>query len=230
MTWMMPLAAVAVALAAGLGLAAPSSAVAGKPTAQELSHDGLEASKQRGLDQIFVRPGASLAGYKRIQLDDVDVAFAKYWEPVRTGSTVPIKAEDREQIRAHVAKLVRDQFAKDLQAKSGYPLATAPGPDVLRVKARIIDLTLAVPELRESSMTRIYAMSAGEMTLVAELFDSETGQVLARAVDRREGRNVGQMVRITPQETSAQIEEIASTWARILRERLDQAKAASSPK
>jgi hypothetical protein len=79
-------------------------------------------------------------------------------------------------------------------------------------------------------MTRIYAMSAGEMTLVAELFDSETGQVLARAVDRREGRNVGQMVRITPQETSAQIEEIASTWARILRERLDQAKAVSSPK
>jgi hypothetical protein len=228
MTWMMPLAAAAVVLAAGCGLAAP--AVAGKPTDQELSHDGLQPSKQRGLDQIFVRPGSSLASYRRIQLDEVDVAFAKHWEPTRVGSAFPVKAEDREKIRQHVAKLVRDQFVKDLQAKGGYPVVGAAGPDVLRVKLRVIDLTLAVPELQESTMTRVYAMSAAEMTLVAELHDSESGQVLARAVDRREARNIGRLVRITPQETNAQIEDIASAWARILRERIDQAKTASQPR
>lgn len=41
--------------------------------------------------------------------------------------------------------------------------------------------------------TRTYTLSAGEMTLVGELIDSESGQVISRFIDRREARNTGTM-------------------------------------
>ena len=41
--------------------------------------------------------------------------------------------------------------------------------------------------------SRSYVESAGEMTLVAELFDSKSGDVIARVVDRREARSTGRM-------------------------------------
>ena len=41
--------------------------------------------------------------------------------------------------------------------------------------------------------SRTYTLSASEMTLVEELIDSESGQVISRVIDRREARNTGTM-------------------------------------
>jgi hypothetical protein len=63
------------------------------------------------------------------------------------------------------------------------------------------------------------------MTLFAELYDSESGQVLARLVDRREARNTtGSLTLSNSATNAADAEAIASTWARILRKALDQAQ------
>jgi hypothetical protein len=71
--------------------------------------------------------------------------------------------------------------------------------------------------------TRTYTVSAGEMTLVGDLVDSESGQVIARVVDRREAQGSGMMTLTNSVVNRQEASIIASSWARILRKRLDAA-------
>jgi hypothetical protein len=74
-------------------------------------------------------------------------------------------------------------------------------------------------------MSHQFTVSAGEMTLFAELYDSETGEVLARVVDRREGRNTGRLTISNSGTNTAEAQSVAATWARVLRNSLDKAHA-----
>lgn len=193
--------------------------------AESVDWDGLRPTKVKGLDQVHVRPGASLAGYKRIMVDPVEVAFARSWDPNAGNPGLPrVKASDRERIRQDVARLVRDQFIRDIQKRDGYPVVDQPGPDVLRVTARIQDLYINAPDTMDTARNRTYVRSAGEMTLVAELRDSETGQLLARAVDRRVDPDSYPMELATTVSNNAAARQAVSAWTRILRDRLDAAR------
>ena len=58
----------------------------------------------------YARPGATLAGYKRVKLDPIEVAFHKDWDPKRAGSNLKLSTSERESIRAGVAQLVQEEF------------------------------------------------------------------------------------------------------------------------
>jgi hypothetical protein len=202
---------------------------AGAATAQELmSHDGLERVKSRDADLVYARPGASLAAYTQVMLGPVDVAFSKNWDPKRPGSSFKISADEREEIRSGVANLVRDEFVKALQAKNGYQVVDTAGPQVLRLKVSIINLYVNAPDVATAGRTRSYVASAGEMTLVLEIYDSETGQVLSRVVDRQESTiRGGQLSWSNRVMNQSEAELIASGWAGKLRKALDKAHAAA---
>lgn len=189
----------------------------------ESSADGLEKISIKGIDYAYARPGASLAGYNKIMLDPVEVAFRKDWKPNRTGSNLPLPAKEREEIRQGVVRIVGEEFTKELQRSKVYQLVTTAGPDVLRAKVRIIDLYVNAPDTASTAVTRTYTMSTGEMTLLGELFDSESGQVVARVLDRTEARGTGQFMLTTRITNDMESRLAASTWARILRTRLDSA-------
>lgn len=190
-----------------------------------LSHDGLERVKTREADLVYARPGATLAGYSKVIIGPVDVAFSKNWDPKRTGSAFKLSTEEREEIRSGVAQIVRDEFVKTLQGKDGYPVVEAASPDALLLKINIINLYVNAPDVPTAGRSRTYVSSAGEMTLVLEVFDSETKQVLARVVDRQESdlRGVGQMTWTNRVVNAGEAEMIASAWARKLRKSLDKA-------
>jgi hypothetical protein len=61
------------------------------------------------------------------------------------------------------------------------------------------------------------------MSLIAELYDSETGEVLARLVDRREARRAGRLNYTNSLTNESDFRYIAAGWARILRNSLDKA-------
>ncbi|MCV2367480.1 DUF3313 domain-containing protein [Roseateles oligotrophus] len=206
--------------------AAPLHAgAAGKIFTKELiSHDGLEQIKSKDADLVYARPGASLAGYTKVMLGPVDVAFSKNWDPKRPGSHFKISSEEREEIRSGVANLVRDEFFKTLQAKDGYQVVDVAGPDVLKLKVSIIELYVNAPDVATAGRSKTYVTSAGEMTLFLEAFDSETGQVLARVVDRQESNmRGGQLTWSNRVMNQSEGELIASGWARKLRKALDKA-------
>ena len=119
-----------------------------------MSREGLQKTKVKGIDLAYARPGASLAAYKRVMIDPVDVQFDPSWDPVRTGSLIKLSSEEREKIRTGVARIVHDEFVKALQAKSTYQIATEPGPDVLRVKASIVNLYVNAPDSAGAGRSR----------------------------------------------------------------------------
>jgi hypothetical protein len=190
---------------------------------EAMSHDGLQKIRVDGLELAYARPGASLVEYTKVKLEPVEVAFDKNWDPQVPGSHFKISSRERENIRAGVATIVNEQFVKELQRDQGYQIVQEPGPDVLRVKTSIINLSVTAPDNMTPGMTRVYTVSSGEMTLFAELYDSETGALLARAIDRREARDSGRLTLSDSVVNLSANESIASTWARILRKALDKA-------
>jgi hypothetical protein len=189
-----------------------------------MSLDGLSQVKVKGIDLAYKRPGASLAAYDKVMLDPVEVAFSKNWNPDRTGSHTKLSTQERENIRSGVAKIVQEELVKELQRKGGiYQIATAAGPDVLRVKANVINLYVNAPDTMTAGRSRTYTVSAGEMTLFAELYDSESGEVIARVVDRQEARSSGTMMLTNSVVNASEARAVASSWGRILRTALDKA-------
>ena len=218
-------------LVLSLALAPLSVGVAASPDIKtQATSDGLVPIKVKGLDQAYAAPGASLAAYRKVIIDPVEVAFRKDWNPNRTGSSFPLDIKDREAIRTNFSKLVREEFSRELKAKSRFQVVDVPGPDVLRVKADIVDLYVNAPESRESTMTHTYVISTGEMTLVAGLFDSETGAIIARVLDREESRGMGGQLMLTNSIVNEiEARRTAAQWAKILRTRLESAQQIGKP-
>lgn len=191
-----------------------------------LSHDGLSKIELKGVGRAFALPGASLAAYDRVILDPIEVAFRKDWDPQRTGSHIKLSQMERDKIRGAIAKLVREEFVKALEVKPGYPVITKAQANALRVKISIINLYVNAPQSEMAGRSRSYSVSAGEMTLFMEIYDSETGQILARIVDRERAAD-NSTLQISSQATrdanEAAARSIAAAWAKLLRESLDRA-------
>jgi hypothetical protein len=188
-----------------------------------MSHDGLQKISVKGIDLAYARPGATLAAYNKVKLEPVEVSFSKDWNPTSGRGGIKLGNEARENIRTGVAKIVYEEFVKELQNKGSYQVVNEIGPDVLRVKTNIANLYVSAPDTGGAGISRTYTVSAGEMTLVAELYDSESGQILARMVDRREARGAGKLTLTNSTTNAEEALSAASAWARILRSGLDNA-------
>jgi Protein of unknown function (DUF3313) len=197
-------------------------------TSPQMTEDGLKKVDVRGVDAAYVRPGASLGTYKRILLDPVQVSFSKDWKPQETGSYLPLSKEDRERIRKDLAELFTTTSTEVLE-KGGYPVVTESGPDVLRVTARLADVYINAPDTMTPGRSYNFVMSAGQMTLIAELRDSETGQIMARVFDQREMRNDEFLRLSTSVSNSAEARDAVRTWANILLGRLNAVRVQPTP-
>jgi hypothetical protein len=185
--------------------------------------DGLQLRSSKRVDRLYVRPEASLSGYKRVRLERLQVAFDKNWKPndTRRGSA-RLTSADFDKIKNGLA----DEFAKVFDAelaKGGYQITTEAGEDVLDITPLVVDLYIAAPDKMTAGRSYSYTADAGRMTLVAELRDSETGQILARALDARSSSWNGTF-RISNSVTNvAEARIIMARWASALRDALDEA-------
>lgn len=196
---------------------------AGAPLAAEelpqVSHDGLELVRKSRLDMVYRRAGVDFAGYTRIMLDPFEVDFKKQW----TRDFREVSDRDRERIRHDLSEEARRVFIKELQEKGGYKIVEAPAPDVLRVSAAVIELYINAPDTLQVGRTRTYTLSTGEATLVAELRDSVSGAVVARAADRQRARESAMLQWSSRSRNIADAKAILTRWAGTLREALDEA-------
>jgi hypothetical protein len=184
--------------------------------------EGLERRPSRTLDQVYVLPGAEFSQFKRVRLDTAEVAFARSWDPNAGGRDLSrrVTAADLQEIKDGLAQMLQRTFAEEL-ARGGYEVTTDLGPDVLRVTPQIVDLQVNAPDTMTAGRSRSYVMDAGRMTLVAEARDSETGQLLARVVDRKQGTDFGTLQWANSVTNSAEAQRAISQWARALRSGLD---------
>jgi hypothetical protein len=186
--------------------------------------DGLARVSSKKLDHVYKLPEADFSGYKRVRLDPIEVEFDKNWKPNASERSPSRKLTDDDilKIKQALAEEFRKVFTEEL-TRNGYPVVNEDGEDVLRVSAAIVNLYITAPEKMSAGRSRTYTTSAGHATLVAELRDSVTGKLMARAVDSVQGRDTGSF-QITNSVTNMSAANNAlRKWARVLREGLDDA-------
>ena len=214
-------------LAAALLLAAFGLAHADEtPT----SWDGLIEVKAKRMDAAFLLPGADFRPYAKVIIDPTQVAFQKDWLKDTNRSRPRLTSQVTEQDAAEILAAARSNFDDifhEAFTKAGYPVVTAPAPDVMRVSTAVINLYLNAPDLMTADRSRTYTANAGEATLVMEVRDSQTGALLARVVDRRET-----MQNPTPQlanrvTNTSDFRTLFKDWAGIVVKGVEQLKALS---
>ena len=185
--------------------------------------DGLVRQPNTRLNAVFLKPDAQVVAYRSVMLDPVQVSFDGNWDPNRgTRSTAArLNADDIAAIKSDLAELFREIFRDEL-ARGGYQLVDQPGPETLRVTPAIINLFINAPDTSAPGRTRTYTADSGRMTLVVELRDSETGTLLARAVDTQTGRSAGMWTITNRVTNTADARRAIGVWASALRRGLDE--------
>lgn len=214
-------------IGACLGLMAMTAAAQDVTSAQ--SWDGLVEVKPKRMDAAFLMPGADFRPYRKLMLDPATVAFRKDWmKRVNTAARLSerITQEDAEKIAAAARDNFTEVFTEAFR-NAGYEIVTAPGADVLRVRAGVVDLYIAAPDTQSSGRSRTYTMEAGEATLFLEVRDSSSGALLGRALDQRATRNTGSL-RVTNQATNlSDFRVLFRKWADISVKGLDNLRKLS---
>jgi hypothetical protein len=189
------------------------------------SQAGLQRVDMRGMDVAYVRPGANLAQYRSVLLRPVSISFQRNWErSIADSSGSRIPARDLQHVVDDLSTAVHAQVARELE-RGGYTLADAPGPDVLEIDLRVTELFLNAPDLPSAAQTRSYTQNFGEMNLVADLRDSQSGEVLMSVLDRNLGRDFNQFRRTTRVENAHEVGLAAQSWAGVVRRQLELARA-----
>jgi len=195
----------------------------------EVNDEGMELVENSELATVYADPGADLGIYKRFILLDATVAFKKNWKRNQNDS-YPFKVKDKDMVRIQedVAELFREVFTKEL-VDGGYTMTDEPGPDVLLIKPAIVDLDITAPDVPSSTQTYSYSDSAGEMTLNLELFDSLTDDKIVKATDRKRDPDYMGLRWRTSVSNRADAERMMKSWAKALRDLLDEARKSATP-
>lgn len=199
-----------------------------KPNAiDELSlQEGLVRVDTKAVDAAFRRPEARMSTYSKLLLRPITVQFAKDWDPKKSGSALyDMHEPDREKIKRELAEVFAEVFKRELE-KGGYPLVTEPAADVVEMQAAIVNLYITAPDVSMdvAGRSKVYTSDAGHMTLIMQLHDSVTGQLLARAYDHSSADS-SMWTWSNSVTNTAEAKQIIATWARALRKAWDASRA-----
>jgi len=182
--------------AASLLAAAPMApALAAKAPAD---WDGLVRVKSKRMEFVYLAPGADFRPYTKVSLDPTELAFRKNWQrdynSTAVGLSGRISDSDVQRVIAEGGKAATAIFTQAF-SEGGYPVTTAPGPDVIRVRTAVVNLTVSAPDMKTSGRSRTFSQEAGQASFVVEARDSMTGALLGRAVDHRLAGDTGAWMR-----------------------------------
>lgn len=212
-------AATCLAVFAAGSIAAPRAPRIQTGPDAEVSFDGLHRVDRTVMDVAWAMPTLDLTEYSKLMLVRGGFAYREVDDPGRydrSATEFPIEPENRARFEEEVGEVFREELAKI----ENWEYVTEPGPDVLVLVGYIIDVVSAVPP-EPIGRNRIYLTRVGEATLVLELRDSMSNEILARSADRR-GADPAWPIESSRVTNLAEVRRLARTWARILVKRLDQ--------
>jgi hypothetical protein len=212
----------------GLFSAISFNVLAKKQELPEITEDGLHLVKGSKLAIVYAEPGADLAPYHRVKMMDPYVAFKKNWlrdQRRSSAQKLRISSSDMQKIKNSLASEFKTVFTDELK-NGGFEVVDEVGEDVLLIRPAIINLDVNAPDTMSAGMSRTYTSSAGEMTMYIELYDSITGDLIVKALDRRsDTRNSGFYTWSNSVTNTAAARRILKGWAEILVKALQEAKS-----
>ncbi len=202
-----------------LGTFGLMSACAPQPTIPldlpKTNFDGLEEIRSRHFSAAFMRPGVNFSDYQELLLSESELAFRT---PDRSKQQFPLTAEQKNRFR----QLLDAQFAKEFASSNTLQMTSSAGPNTLKLEIRVQDIVAMVPPRSVGGVSDIALQALAEATLVIEISDSESEEILARVYDRRviEGTAIAQK-QGPPVSQWEEVEAVCKRWASTVRARLD---------
>jgi len=207
--------------------ATAGTAIAKKDEFPEVTEDGLHRVADSKMAIVYAEPGADLAQYQRVMLLEANVAFKKNWardQRSSSASRLSVNSRDIEKIKNNLAQEFDAVFRKTLE-DGGYEVVEESDEDVLLVRPAIINLDVNAPDTMNASRSRSFTSTAGEMTLYIEIYDSVTGDLIAKAMDRKaDTTRHGYYTWTNSVTNAAAARRILKGWAGILLDALNEAK------
>jgi len=198
--------------ALGLAWATGSAGASKVPT----EWDGLSRVKSKRLEYVFLAPGADFRPYSKVQLDPTEIAFKKNWQRDYNrdtrGLSGRISDSDVQRVIVEGGAAASTIFAEAFAA-GGYPVATAPAADVLRIRTAVVNISVTAPDVPMAGRSRTFASEAGYASLILEARDSMTGALLGRAVDHSLAGDTAALMRnrVT---NRADFRQVVKVWAK----------------
>ena len=135
---------------------------------------------------VYISPNARWSQYTKVMIEPVT-----FWGD----SSSKVSVQDQQQLCSYYYNKLNEDLAKKFQ------LVDRPGPGVMTVRVALTDPTTATPVLRSVSvvvpqarlLNSVTNLATGSYAFVgsaqseAEIVDSQTGERLAAAVDKRSG-------------------------------------------
>lgn len=215
-----------------LALSCMGTALAQDPPDISERYADLEEDKS-GFRETWVVPGADFTKYNKLYIWKAEFQFRDVGPARRTRSTFMssrktefgISDKDREEFQ----KIVSEAFLEEIQQARNFELVEVDGvdQDTLIMRGAVLDIISRVPP-ETIGRSEIYLRSIGEATLVMELLDAGTGDVVALVAERRHLQRGSGGFGMMPTSIPTIIADLRG-WARraakVLRTELDNAIA-----
>ena len=179
--------------------------------------DVFEYQNDSRLDEVYIKTGVDFSHYHSIMIDAISVWYPDQYSP---------SPENVEKARANLAR-AQDLFRQTIREALAdrYSVTDKPGKDVLRIHAEFVDLR-AIPQGGDIPVELArydFETKPGHITLVAQLLDSQSGDLLARAADVGQQESIGGDGLVNWDAISSDFDY----WAEIFRTWLDEVHASS---
>ena len=211
-------------LALALAFAGISSLSVQSVDAPDISYDGLHLDPDSKLALLYVDPDADFSVYSQFMMLDAYVAFKKNWQRNTRVAGRRVSNKDMEKIKAEAADLLHESFKKELDENGGYTFVDKPDDNVMILRPALIDLEITAPDIPVAGRVTQYVASAGAATLYIELYDSVSGEILARAIDRRNMQDYGTVRWANSVTNRADAARMFRRWASLLRQAMDEVR------
>ena len=199
--------------------------LAAAETGPTMTEDGLVRVPSSAIGVVYRAPGVSFAHYRRVILDPVGVAFKHTWKL----ENKHMKPEEVEALRADAATSFHEELFDEIVKRGRFEVATAPAPDVLKIRPYIIRLDIKAPEAGTQQRQFTYVSSSGSMILVVELHDAASGALIARIVDGEASREFSRLQRTNQVFNSAIARTGFARGAQLTREAITFAQTEREP-
>ena len=191
----------------------------------EMTYDGLARIDNSAFRDAWADPDADWARYDKIMPGKAFFEFRAVKKSTRSSARTMSSQDEywiSDENKQKLIDEVSSVFAEALSESERFTIVDKPGPDVLIVSGGLHDIVSRVPP-DYIGRSDIYLSSVGEATIILEIADSLSGEVLARGVERRSAERAGSRMQLSTTVTNwAEVRRMARTWATKLRNGLDR--------
>jgi Protein of unknown function (DUF3313) len=234
-----------VTVAAITILATCAMTLSGCSTTQPLENPIIQRDAPRAVPAF----SGFLGDYTKLQVGGENQAAYRYvnpsvnWSQYHAVIVAPVTfwGSDNSKVSPEDQETLCDYFRKSLIDHLGktYQIVDQPGPGVMKIEVALVDPEAATPVLRTASviipqarlLSRVKQFATGSFSFVggaraeAKITDSQSGEILAEAVDERMG---GNSLQTAATWQWGDVERVMDYWSELMDKRLSALTSGSA--